>query len=82
MNQHPRYEHTLEDLCLHVFVYVDDWLKVNEARLGLPVQSSQVASYSELFTVALVGEMMAQPYQSHQVSLETSQGFPASAPLL
>lgn len=64
MNPHPRYEHTLEDLFLYVFVYVDDWLKVNEERLGLPAQTTQVASYSELFTVSLVGEMMAQPYES------------------
>lgn len=64
MNPHPRYQHTLEDLFLHVFVYVDDWLKANERRYGLPKQSTQVASYSELFTIALVGEMMAQPFES------------------
>lgn len=46
-----------------MFVYVDDWLKTNEQRLGLPKQSTQVASYSELFTVSLVGEMMAQPFE-------------------
>ncbi len=64
MNPHPRYKHTLEDLFLHVFVYVDDWLKANEGQFRLPVQSTQVASYSELFTVALVGEMTAQPFES------------------
>ena len=64
MNKHPRYEHTLEDLFLHVFVYVDDWLKANEQRFNLPQQATQVASYSELFTVSLVGEMMSQPYES------------------
>lgn len=64
MNSHPRYEHTLEDLFLQVFVYVDDWLKANEQRFGLPKQSTQLASYSELFTIALVGEIMAQPYES------------------
>ncbi|MDQ3398985.1 MAG: IS982 family transposase, partial [Deinococcota bacterium] len=64
MNKHPRYEHTLEDLFLHVFVYVDDWLKANEERLDLPTQATQVASYSELFTVSLVGEMMAQPFET------------------
>lgn len=64
MNKHPRYQHTLEDLFLQVFVYVDDWLKANEQRFGLPKQSTQLASYSELFTIALVGEIMAQPYES------------------
>ena len=64
MNQHPRYQHTLEDLFLHVFVYIDDWLKANEQRCGLPKQATQVASYSELFTIALVGEMMSQPFES------------------
>ncbi|CAN5738749.1 hypothetical protein BH24DEI2_BH24DEI2_14530 [soil metagenome] len=64
MNQHPRYQHKLEDLFLHVFVYVDGWLNVNEERFSLPEQASQVASYSELFTIALVGEIMAQPYET------------------
>ncbi len=27
MTHHPRYQHTLEDLFLTVFVYIDDWLK-------------------------------------------------------
>ena len=30
----------------------------------MPVQSSQVASHSEAFTVSLVGEMMTQPCES------------------
>ena len=45
-------------------MYVDDWLEVNKERLNFPKQSGQVASYSELFTVALVGEMMAQLYEA------------------
>lgn len=49
---------------MHVYVLVDDWLKANELRFALPKQRSQVASYSELFTVALVGELVAQPYES------------------
>ena len=64
MPTHPRYQRTLEELFLQVFVYVDDWLKNHEARLELPKQRTQVASYSELFTIALVGEMLAQPYES------------------
>lgn len=64
MTQHPRYQHSLEDLFLHVYVLVDDWLKENEERFALPKQPRQVASYSELFTIALVGELVAQPYES------------------
>lgn len=57
MSKHPRYQHTLEDVALRVFVYVDNWLNANEARFSLPKQASQVASYSELVTIALVGEL-------------------------
>lgn len=64
MTKHPRYQHSLEDLFLHVYVLVDDWLKENEERFSLPKQCSQVAAYSELFTIAIVGEIMAQPYES------------------
>lgn len=64
MTQHPRYQHSLEDLFLRVYVWVDDRLKENELRFALPKQRSQVASYSKLFTTALVGELVAQPYES------------------
>ncbi len=64
MTQHPRYQHTLDELFLRVYVLVDDWLKENETQFALPKQRTQVASYSELFTVALVGELVAQPYES------------------
>lgn len=64
MTKHPRYQHSLEDLFLHVYVLVDDWLKKNEERFSLPKQRSQIASYSELFTIAIVGELIAQPHES------------------
>lgn len=64
MTKHPRYQYSLEDLFLHVYVLVDDWLKENESQFALPKQRTQVASYSELFTVAIVGELVAQPYES------------------
>lgn len=64
MSKHPRYNYTPEDLFLHVFVLVDDWLMENEARFKLPRQSGQVASYSELFSIALVGEIAAQGFES------------------
>ena len=64
MTRHPRYQHLLEDLFVQVYVFVDDWLAENEARFSLPKQPRQVASYSESFTIALVGELVAQPYES------------------
>jgi hypothetical protein len=64
MTKHPRYQHSLGDLFLQVYVLVDDWLKANEERFSLPKQPRQVASYSELMTIAVVGELLAQPYES------------------
>lgn len=64
MTKHPRYNYTPEELFLHVYVLVDDWLKENEARFKLPKQKTQVASYSELFSIALTGEIMAQGFES------------------
>jgi hypothetical protein len=64
MTKHPRYQHSLEDLFLHVYVLVDDWLRKNELGFALPKQPTQIASYSELFTIAIVGELVAQPYES------------------
>lgn len=64
MTKHPRYQHSLDDLFLHVYVFVDDWLLVHGERYGLRQQRTQVASYSELFTIALVGELVAQPFES------------------
>jgi len=62
MTPHPRYHHTLEDLFLTVFVYIDDWLKPYHHIL--PKQPTQKASYSEVLTIAIVGEILAQPYES------------------
>ncbi|MDE0098298.1 MAG: hypothetical protein OXM87_01560, partial [Truepera sp.] len=62
MTHHPRYQHTLEDLFLTVFIYIDDWLKPYQDIL--PKQPAQKASYSELLTIAVVGEILAQPHES------------------
>ena len=59
MNPHPRYQYKPEDLFLTVFVYIDDWLKPYQKLL--PQQPAQKASYSELLTIAVVGEILAQP---------------------
>ena len=62
MNPHPRYQYKPEDLFLTVFVYIDDWLKPYQKLL--PQQPAQKASYSELLTIAIVGEILAQPHES------------------
>ena len=62
MAYHPRYKHSLEELFLHVCVLVDDWLE--PYRSQLPKHSKQKASISELLTIAVVGELLAQPFES------------------
>ena len=62
MAYHPRYKHSLEELFLHVYVYIDDWLE--PYRPQLPKHSKQKASISELLTIAVVGELLAQPFES------------------
>lgn len=55
-------EHTLEEVFTVVYVIVDDYLKASVAagRFSLPWAANQKASYAELMTIALVGEMMGQ----------------------
>jgi len=62
MAYHPRYKHSLDDLFLHAYVYIDDWL--GSYRPQLPKHSRQKASISELLTIAVVGELLAQPFES------------------
>ena len=50
-----------------VFVYIDDWLKPYQSLL--PQQPAQKASYSELLTIAIVGEILAQPKDGFAGSL-------------
>ncbi len=33
MAYHPRYKHSLEELFLHVYVYIDDWLEPYRPQL-------------------------------------------------
>lgn len=62
MAQHPRYQRSLNELFLRVYVYIDDWLEPYEAQL--PKHCKQKASLSELLTIAVVGELLAQPFES------------------
>ena len=61
MTQHPRYQRSLEELFLYVYVYIDDWLVPYQSQL--PKHSCQKASISELLTIAVVGELLAQPFE-------------------
>ena len=75
MTIHPRYQYKPEELFLTVFVYIDDWLKPYQDLLprtdSTGQQSAQKASYSELqgrtlrVTIAVVGEILAQPFESN-----------------
>ena len=62
MAPHPRYQRSLDELFLHVYVYIDDWIKPYQEHL--PKHSKQKASISELVTIAVVGELLAQPFES------------------
>jgi len=62
MAHHSRYQCSLEELCLYVYVYIDDWLGPYRARL--PKHSRQKASISELLPITIVGELLAQPFES------------------
>ena len=62
MKPHPRHHSTPEELFLHVFIHVDDFLKPYQPHL--PRQPRQKASLSEILTIALVGEMLSQPFES------------------
>lgn len=55
-------QHTVSELFTVVYVWVDDYLKAGEAqgRFSLPRSPRQKGSYSELMTIALVGDLLNQ----------------------
>ena len=55
-------QHTVSELFTCVYVLVDDYLKVAEqqGRFTLPQSKRQKGSYSELMTIALVGDLLNQ----------------------
>lgn len=54
--------YTITDIFVAVFTVVDDYLKcsLEAKRFTLPVSKQQKASYSEIITIALVGEILRQ----------------------
>jgi Transposase DDE domain len=57
--------HTVTEIFTAVYVLVDDYLKasVSQGRFSLPEKPNQKGSYSELFTIVLVGEILQQKNQ-------------------
>lgn len=55
-------QHTVSELFTVVYVLVDDYLKtgVQQGRFALPESPQQKGSYSELMTIALVGDLLNQ----------------------
>jgi len=50
--------------CLHIiFVYIDDWLETTK-RNSQTQRAGKKASISELLTIAVVGELLAQPFNT------------------
>jgi Transposase DDE domain len=60
-------KHTIEDLFTAMYTVVDDYIKISieNGRFTLPKAPNQKASYSELMTVALLGEMLREPHSEH-----------------
>ena len=57
-------DHTLEDLFTIVYTVTDDYIiqSIRAGRFTLPNMKTQKASYAELMTIALVGELMHQAH--------------------
>lgn len=58
-------KHTVTDMFTVVYILVDDYLQASErlGRFKLPKKCNQKASYAELLTIILVGEMLQQKNQ-------------------
>ena len=56
--------HTLEDLFTIVYTVTDDYIiqSIRAGRFTLPAMKNQKASYAELMTIALVGEIMHEAH--------------------
>jgi hypothetical protein len=55
-------KHTIEDLFTAVYTVLDDFIlqSVEANRFSLPKSDTQKASYAEILTIALVGEILNQ----------------------
>lgn len=72
---------TLSDLFTIVYVLVDDYLRASAVAgtFVLPQQDDQKGSYAELMSIALVGELLKQPYTGNWfefIKVEYASLFP------
>lgn len=60
-------KHTVEDLFTIVYTVVDDYIKLSLeiGRFTLPSATNQKASYAELISIALVGELLREAHSEH-----------------
>ncbi len=73
-------QHTVSELFTLVYVLVDDYLEVGvqQGRFVLPESPQQKGSYSELMTIAFVGDLLNQAtsgYGSTWSSVNTGACF-------
>jgi len=60
-------KHTVEDLCTIVYTVVEDYIKLSLkiGRFNLPSAHNQKASYAEITSIALVGELLREAHSEH-----------------
>ena len=75
-------KHTVEDLFTIVYTVVDDYIKLSLeiGRFKLPNAANQKASYAEIISIALVGELLREAHSEHwfiHVKLVYAHLFPS-----
>jgi Transposase DDE domain len=65
--RHLLEKHIIQDLFTIVYTVVDDYLKLSheQKRFKLPTSSQQKATYAEIMTIALIGELLREPHSEH-----------------
>ncbi len=60
-------QHIIQDLFTIVYTVVDDYLKLSHERqrFKLSTSTQQKASYAEIMTIALIGELLREPHSEH-----------------
>jgi Transposase DDE domain len=65
--RHLLEQHIIQDLFTIVYVVVDDYLKLSheQQRFRLPKSTTQKASYAEIMTISLIGDLFREPHSEH-----------------
>lgn len=60
-------QHTITDIFTAVFTVIDDFINtsIEAGRFSLPISKQQKATYSELITISLVGELLRESSSEH-----------------